>query len=265
MVSHFKFEVQVAFESRARPGRPSRSRPISHNPHGHQQSRPTILDKHKLRMALPPELVDDILIYLRHDKRTLLNCSLAAKSWVCRSQKLLHDWHHCFTPETHRTWQETASPTGAEQLQHVRSLTCSRFNRLLPSHRGYFKSFPRLLHITLRTSGPSNRISPLSYRISRAPSRLYTSVMLPSDDFLGCCRVDCLGLSFWSFWTDPFMGSVFLPRDNMLSSVLPCCSGFLCGRYISLRPLLSCTCMYADKSHHIVGQQSIPEHILNSS
>ena len=101
-------------------------------------------------MALPPELVDEILTQLRDDKQTLLNCSLIAKSWAYPSQKLLHDWHLCFIPETYRTWQETASPTRMELLPRVRSLTYRNFDSLHPFRRDHLKSFHRLQQITLR-------------------------------------------------------------------------------------------------------------------
>ena len=93
--------------------------------------------------------MDEILLHLRSDKQTLLNCSLVAKSWVYRSQKLLHVWHLSFTPETLRAWQETASLESMELLQHARLLTCSWF-RPLESFRGdHLKSLYRLQHITL--------------------------------------------------------------------------------------------------------------------
>ena len=110
------------------------------------------LDEPEFKMALPPELVEEILIYLRHDKRTLLNCSLVAKSWIYTSQKLYY-WDQCFTPETYRTWQETASPTSTELLQHVRLLTCSLFTSLDDFHRDHLKLFHRLQHLTLTRIG----------------------------------------------------------------------------------------------------------------
>ena len=63
------------------------------------------------------------------------------------------------------------------------------------------------------------------------------------------------------------MGSVFLPRDNMLSSVFhlhPVLFRFFMWS-IYFFATFTKLYMYADKSHHIVGQQSILEHILNSS
>ena len=100
-------------------------------------------------MALPPELTDEILFHLRHDKQTLLNCSLVAKSWVYRSQKLLHEWHLHFTPETFRAWQETVSPTSMESLQYVHSLTYSEFYTFDIFHGDYLKPpLHRLQHIT---------------------------------------------------------------------------------------------------------------------
>ena len=100
-------------------------------------------------MALPPELIDEILFRLRYDKRTLQGCSLVAKSWVYRSQKLLQDWHLRFTPETYKTWRETASPARIKSLQQVRSITCSGFNSLRDVHGEHLQSLHRLQHITL--------------------------------------------------------------------------------------------------------------------
>ena len=42
-----------------------------------------------LRMILSPELVDEILVHLRHDKQALRKCSLVSKLWTYPSQKLL--------------------------------------------------------------------------------------------------------------------------------------------------------------------------------
>ena len=100
-------------------------------------------------MPLPSELVDEIIFQLRHDKPTLLICSLVAKSWVYWSQKLLRDWHLRFTPETLRIWKETASPEGMGLLQHVRSLTCARFHPLDKFHGDHLRSLNRLQHIVL--------------------------------------------------------------------------------------------------------------------
>ena len=101
-------------------------------------------------MVLPPELIDEILFYLRHDKLTLLKCSLVAKSWAYRSQKLLFNWHLHFTGgKTFRMWRETASQTNFESLEYVRSITCSEFDSLDDFHGNHLKSFHRLQHITL--------------------------------------------------------------------------------------------------------------------
>jgi hypothetical protein len=102
--------------------------------------------------ALPPELVNEILIYLRNDKQTLLNCSLVAKSWTYMSQKLRY-WDQRFTPETYRTWRESASPTSTELLEHVRSLTCSLFTSLDDFHCDHLKLFHHLQHLTLTRIG----------------------------------------------------------------------------------------------------------------
>ena len=100
-------------------------------------------------MVLPPELIYEIIFHLRHDKQAFLECSLVAILWAYSSQKLLHDWHLRFTPETFQAWQETASSTSMEPLQHVCSLTCSGFNPLDDFHGDLLKSFHRLQHITL--------------------------------------------------------------------------------------------------------------------
>ena len=98
-------------------------------------------------MALPPELIDEILTYLRDDKPALLNCSLIAKSWVYPSQKLLYTDVR-LTPKTYRIWQENSSPTSAELLQHVRTLSWHHFLQL--SHRDYFGSLHRLERLAFR-------------------------------------------------------------------------------------------------------------------
>ena len=99
-------------------------------------------------MVLPPELVDEILIHLRRNKQALQNCSLVAKSWTYPSQKLLYSRVH-ITPSTYRTWQEIASPTSAELLQHAHSLTCFRIDSLHGLHEDYLKSFHHLQELNL--------------------------------------------------------------------------------------------------------------------
>jgi hypothetical protein len=100
-------------------------------------------------MALPPELIDEILTYLQDDEKTLQNCSLIAKSWAYSSQKLLCAHVH-LTPWTYRRWRETVSPTSAELLQHVRTMDCRAFHTLHPSHGDYFRSLRRLERLALR-------------------------------------------------------------------------------------------------------------------
>ena len=99
-------------------------------------------------MDLPPELLDDILIYLRHDAQALRNCSLVAKTWTYSSQKLLYA-HVSITPSTYRRWQEIASPTSAELLRHVHSLTCRLFDSLYDFRDDYLKSFHCLQELNM--------------------------------------------------------------------------------------------------------------------
>ena len=99
-------------------------------------------------MILPPELVDKIITYLRHDKRTLGNCSLVAKPWTYSSQKLLYTSVR-ITPSRYQTWQEIASPTSAKLLQHARSLAYYKLQSLHDFQEEYLKSFHRLQHLTL--------------------------------------------------------------------------------------------------------------------
>ena len=99
-------------------------------------------------MALPLELIDEILTYLQDDKRTLHNCSLIAKSWVFPSQKLLYA-RVCLYPVNYQKWQETVSPMGAEPLRHVRALKCCFFYSLYPSYGSYFGSLHRLQCLAL--------------------------------------------------------------------------------------------------------------------
>ena len=100
-------------------------------------------------MTLPPELVDEILVYLQHDKRALRNCSLVAQSWTYLSQKRLFISIN-LTPEIHKARQEFASPTSAEVLQHVRTLTCLRIRSFGVLHSDYFRSLHRLQNLALR-------------------------------------------------------------------------------------------------------------------
>ena len=99
-------------------------------------------------MILPPELVDEILIHLQHDKQALQNCSLVAKSWTYSSQKHLFT-DISITTSTYRKWREIASPTSAELLQHAHSLICYQSQSLHDFHEDYFKSFHRLQFLSL--------------------------------------------------------------------------------------------------------------------
>ena len=99
-------------------------------------------------MILPQELVDKILVHLRNDNKALRNCSLVAKSWTYPSQKLLYT-NFVISPIKYGTWQEIASPTIAELLQHVYSLHCLWFNSLYDFHEDHLKSFHRLQELYL--------------------------------------------------------------------------------------------------------------------
>ena len=103
-------------------------------------------------MILPPELVDEILAHLQQDNQALQNCSLVAKSWTYPSQKLLYTRVNV-TPSNYGTWQEIASPTSANLLRHVHSLTCGQFQSFHDIHEDYLKSFHRLQRLSLHKSG----------------------------------------------------------------------------------------------------------------
>ena len=103
-------------------------------------------------MILPPELVDEILTHLQHDKQALRNCSLVAKTWTYSSQKLLYA-HVNITPSTYLRWHEIASPTSAKPLRHVRSLNCFQLQSLYNIHEDYLKSFHCLQNLSLHDSG----------------------------------------------------------------------------------------------------------------
>jgi hypothetical protein len=99
-------------------------------------------------MILPPELIDEVLIHLRHDKKTLRNCSLVAKSWTYPSQKYLYTRIRV-APSTYQKWRGIASPTSVELLRHVHSLSCHKFLSLHVLQRDYLKSFHGLQNLTL--------------------------------------------------------------------------------------------------------------------
>ena len=100
------------------------------------------------RMTLPPELVDEILTHLRRDSQALRNCSLVAKTWTYPSQKYLYTYLHV-TPSNYQTWREIASPTSAELLRHVHSLTCCHYHILRDFQEDYLRSFHYLQNLTL--------------------------------------------------------------------------------------------------------------------
>ena len=133
-----------------------------------------------IRMStLPPELVDEILIHLRHDKKALCHCSLVAKSWTYSSQKLLYARVH-ITPSAYQTRQEIASPTSTELLQHVHSLTCHQFQSLHDLHKDYLESFHRLQRLTLDDVTVSIQMSSICFRLFRTPSHHYLFFAYPS-------------------------------------------------------------------------------------
>lgn len=104
-------------------------------------------------MALPPEMVDEILDNLQDEKRALCNCSLVAKSWTYPSQKRLFTSVD-LTLEIYQTWRENVSPTKAELLEHVRILSCRRFYFLGPALCGdYFGSLRHLQRLVLYQTG----------------------------------------------------------------------------------------------------------------
>ena len=137
-------------------------------------------------MLIIPELVDEILNHLRHDERALRNCSLVARSWTYPSQKLIYT-HIRITPSTFRTWQKIASPTSAELLRHVYSLTCSNFNSLYGFHRGYLKSFYHLQRLTVEQVDDvgSNTVNLFQAFQSTLSSLSLLRVSLTLDAFIG--------------------------------------------------------------------------------
>ena len=126
------------------PSGPDREPPTTHYRHVHH-----LLDERRVGMTLPQELVDDILVYLQHDKQALRNCSLVAKSWAHPSQKLLFASIY-LTPKIYETRLENASPMSTEVLRHVRTLTCRGFFPFGIPHSDYFRSLHHLQHLTLR-------------------------------------------------------------------------------------------------------------------
>ena len=101
-----------------------------------------------LRMTVPQELVEEIIVHSRHDNQVLQNCSLVAKLWAYPSQKLLYTRIRV-TPSTYKTWQEIASPTSANLLRHVHTLTFHQFESLHDFQDDYLKSFHHLQHLSL--------------------------------------------------------------------------------------------------------------------
>ena len=178
-------------------------------------------------MALPSELVDEILIYLQHDKQALWNCSLVEKSWTFLSQKRLFVSIN-LTPDIYKTWQEIASPTSAEVLQHVRTLTCLRFHSFGVLHGDYFKSLHRLQHLTLRDIARIESKTPnLFLAFQHTLSSLFLDhVSLTRSVFIGL--VDCfpnlreLHFSKSSFKMDHFLVPPFSkpPRGKLCLSSL---------------------------------------------
>jgi len=130
-------------------------------------------------MALPPELVEGIPSYLRHDRRALQRCSLVAKLWSYPSQKLFFASVK-LTPETLQLWRGNVSPTSAELLQYVRTLACVPF---YPIHALYHSD---LSHSSITSnasscagSNASSQTPPTSWFFG-TPSRRYSSTAFVS-------------------------------------------------------------------------------------
>jgi len=74
-------------------------------------------------MDLPQELIDEIIDHIpQHDWKSLLNCSLLAKSWVYPSRRRIFRAVDVFEARRLKLWLAKIPPTKLEILQHVRSL-----------------------------------------------------------------------------------------------------------------------------------------------
>ena len=109
-------------------------------------------------MDLPPELLDEVINHISPtDKRSLLNCSLVAKSWVYPSQKRIFKAVDIWRNPHLKSWLGAISPTNVRVLQHVRSIRCQIAKPLNLSHPpvdllcDYSPSFRQLERLTLHS------------------------------------------------------------------------------------------------------------------
>ena len=106
-------------------------------------------------MNLPQELLDEILSYLPpYDTKSLKSCSLVSKSWVEPSRRLLFANVH-IRLGTYNSWKDTISPTNANLLRHVRSLTFFSHIRFAYPRYSRYSSLPVRSFYTLRDYLPS--------------------------------------------------------------------------------------------------------------
>ena len=105
---------------------------------------------------LPQELLDEIIGHIPlHDKQSLRNCSLVAKSWMYPSRRSLFEAVIVVPQAKFWSWIKCISPNNAELLQNVRTLHC--LIEISPcvrtGHifflRNYFPSLPLLRHLFL--------------------------------------------------------------------------------------------------------------------
>ena len=73
-------------------------------------------------MHLPVELIDEILNHIPpHDKESLRNCSLVARSWLDLCQRRIFE-SVTISPDTQQSWLDSIPPTNTELLRHVQEL-----------------------------------------------------------------------------------------------------------------------------------------------
>jgi hypothetical protein len=107
------------------------------------------------RMYLPEELLDEIFSHLPSDRgRSLMSCSLVAKSWLEPSRRLLFA-HISIRRDNYRSWLDNIQPRSTGLLRYARSLTYflraeDGASRLYCVHalRHYFPSFCQLRTLT---------------------------------------------------------------------------------------------------------------------
>ena len=201
--------------------------PTTHSSKASNVQRPIPMGvKTVIAPRIPQDIVDEILLHLAIDLRSLRACALASKSWVplCRR----HLFHTVFLSWGMDRWLDAFPVPEESPAHHVRALWISiRGTNWFPDE--FFEHIPRFTNVrSLSLSGAGNCLGP------RLPSlwRLPESVTSLTIDIRGVSLVGIWAIMAWLPNLDDLsLWGPFIPADRReLLGVGTLPRGRFCGK-----------------------------------